>query len=88
MKLTDEQIESSLVALRRRPPVRMRRRAGSSTHDVPLLAADVQLLLRDVPAVRADVVDRVRLRMSEGQAPTDAEVARHLVGRLVCERLR
>jgi hypothetical protein len=83
MQPTDHQVEQSLAALRR---------AGTDA----ATAAGVRLdlpeglleLLRSSPPIRLDRMADAKMRLVGGRQPTDDDLARRLVGRLVCDRLR
>ena len=84
MQPTDHQVERSLEALRHDewgPDAR----AAAPDADVPegLLA-----LLDSSPSVRLDRMVDAKMRLAGGRGPSDDDLARRLVGRLVCDRLR
>jgi len=82
MRVDERQVERCLAALRAakvdRDPVRPRPRP------VPDGLLD---RLTAAPDVRLDVVRRAGARLAAGKHPSSAALARHVVGRLVCERL-
>ena len=83
MQLTEHEVGQSLRALRTRmAPVRP---AGRHLHGVPDHVGDV---IRRQPAIRPGVVDAARARLADAGCPSDDDLARFVVGRLVCDRLR
>ena len=87
MLLTDQEVGQSLRALRSRtaPAGRPGRRPARGLHRVP---DDVGDAIRRQPRVRPGVVDAARARLADTGCPSDADLARFVVGRLVCDRLR
>jgi hypothetical protein len=87
MQLTEDQVERTLAALREHDP-----RGTPVDDDVVVreerVPAEVVERLARTPAVRAAAVDRAKRRLATGTCPSPDEVARSLVGRLVCDRLR
>ncbi len=85
MKLSESQIRTSLRALRDEPSV-------EPTVPVPLsielLTAEVLEHQAELPRVRVERVAAVRARMEAGRSPSSDDLARKMVGRLVCDRLR
>ena len=83
MQPTDRQVERSLEALRSGGDDRA---AATAIHvDVPEGLLD---LLHSSPPVRLDRMANAKMRRVGGRQPTDDDLARRLVGRLVCDRLR
>lgn len=88
MRVSDDQVERSLAALRE-ADVAAAGVPGGAVGEAPRgLPNDLLDALLAVPRVRAEAVARVRSKLSSGPAPTADDVARKLVGRLVCDRLR
>ena len=87
MQLTDQEVGQSLRALRSRTTLggRVGRRQGRRLHRVPDNVGDA---IRLQPSVRPGVVDAARARLAHDGCPSDADLARFVVGRLVCDRLR
>ena len=83
MRVDERQVERCLAALRAakadRHPDRPRPR---------LVPAGLLDRLRAVPDIRDDAVRRAGARLAAGKQPSSVVLARHVVGRLVCERLR
>ncbi len=88
MQPTQVQVERSLEALR-----------GGYTEAPAPVAADPERRIEDVPAavfevlaesppVRVDRLEQARQRLEAGEQPTADDLARRMVGRLVCDRLR
>lgn len=83
MQPTDHQVEQSLEALRRADP------RGVVTAGIPFdLPEGLLELLRASPPIRLDRMADAKMRLVGGRQPTDDDLARRLVGRLVCDRLR
>ncbi len=85
MRLSDAQIRTTLRELRDHEPDARRRTVPLS---IELLSAEVLAHLAELPTVRADRVAAGRARLVDGHAPSSDDLARKLVGRLVCDRLR
>jgi hypothetical protein len=88
MQPTQVQVERSLEALR-----------GGNTEAPAPVAADPERRIEDVPTavfevlaesppVRVDRLEQARQRLEAGEQPTADDLARRMVGRLVCDRLR
>jgi hypothetical protein len=84
MQPTDQQVERSLAALRGAHGEHGSR-AASIYIDVPEGVFD---LLLASPPLRLDRMAEAMRRLAGGPQPTDDDLARRLVGRLVCDRLR
>ena len=84
MQPTEQQVQRSLAALRAtggEPATR-----GAAIYvDVPDGVLD---LLLASPPLRLDRMAEAMRRLVGGQQPSDDDLARRLVGRLVCDRLR
>ena len=80
MQPTDLQVERSLQAWQLAPLV----------DELALVKAAAGLLdrLLEAPPVRLDRLAEARSRLANGAQPSDDDLARRLVGRLVCDRLR
>ena len=87
MQLTEHEVGQSLRALRSRtgPGGPARLRPGRRLHRVPDHVGDV---IRRQPSIRPGVVDAARARLAYTGCPSDDDIARFVVGRLVCDRLR
>lgn len=89
MQPTNEQVERSLAALRSGDPrtdrAPRRQLAHAGARSVP---GEIEQALRDVPAVRSDLVAKARERLESGDQPTAQELADRILGRFVCDRLR
>lgn len=84
MQPTEQQVQRSLAALRAAGTERTAR--GSTIYvDVPDGLLD---LLLSSPPLRLDRMAEAMRRLAGGQQPSDDDLARRLVGRLVCDRLR
>jgi hypothetical protein len=89
MQPTNEQVERSLAALRSESPVTDRAPRRELAHaGAPSVPGEVEHVLRSVPAVRSDRVERARERLESGDQPTAQELADRILGRFVCDRLR
>jgi hypothetical protein len=84
MQPTDTQVERSLEALRDSGE------AGGG--EPPAIHVEVPEglldLLESSPPVRLDRMADAKMRLVGGRQPTDDDLARRLVGRMVCDRLR
>ena len=86
MLLSDQEVGQSLRALRSRTaPGVAGHPGGRHLYRVPAQVGDV---IRRQPTVRPDFVDAARSRLEDGWCPSDADLAKVVVGRLVCDRLR
>lgn len=85
MQPTEIQVERSLQALQTEPETGV---AGASGPDAPDLPAGLVELLATAPAVRLDRVVDARMRMEAEDQPSAEDLARRVVGRMVCDRLR
>jgi hypothetical protein len=83
MQPTQTQVERSLEALR--TPVDATMASANPSPDIPDSLLDA---LRGAPAVRADRLEQARQRLAAGEQPSADDLARRMVGRLVCDRLR
>jgi hypothetical protein len=86
MQLTELQVERSLEALRSAPE--QPDGGGCPPGDRGEVPTGLVPLLVGAPAVRADRLAEVRRRLATGEEPTPEAVARRIVGRFVCDRLR
>jgi hypothetical protein len=86
MQLTELQVERSLEALRE--PRSQRRESAPDVRIHGEVPVEVLRWLVDQPAVRADRLEEVRRRLATGAAPSAEALARRIVGRFVCDRLR
>ena len=87
MQLTEQEVGQSLRALRTRmgPGGPAGRRPGRRLYRVPDRVGEV---IRCQPAIRPGVVDAAKARLADTGCPSDDDLARFVVGRLVCDRLR
>jgi hypothetical protein len=83
MQPTQIQVERSLEALR--SPVDA---AMTPVHPSPDVLAALLDAVRGTPAVRLDRLEQARRRLAAGEQPSADDLARRMVGRLVCDRLR
>jgi hypothetical protein len=91
MQPTELQVERSLQALQRAPLVdELALVAGGAGLDPVDDEVPDGLLdrLLEAPPVRLDRLAEARTRLANGAQPSDDDLARRLVGRLVCDRLR
>ncbi len=84
MQVDERQVERSLAALRAEASMG-RRPARPRPRPVPTGLLE---RMTAAPELRLDAVRRARDRIDRGDQPSAAVLARHVVGRLVCERLR
>lgn len=89
MQVTETQVQRSLEALR----------ADDDAEVSPVQAEPVDAHRSDVPAglveqltesppIRSDRFEEARRRLETGEQPSAEDLAQHMVGRLVCDRLR
>jgi hypothetical protein len=83
MQVTEIQVQRSLQALEATGVD-----AGVALHDLSELPDGLLDLLREAPPIRLDRMADAKMRLAAGDHPTDDDLARRLVGRLVCDRLR
>jgi hypothetical protein len=91
MQPTDLQVERSLQALQASPTVDQRLFAEAGARETPVVDEVPPGLLDrllQAPPVRLDRLAEARSRLANGTQPSDDDLARRLVGRLVCDRLR
>lgn len=84
MQPTDVQVERSLEALRTGDVAPV----GSGGAVVAEVPDAVHEVLASAPEVRSERLEAARRRLDGGVVPTDEELARRMVGRIVCDRLR
>lgn len=88
MQPTEQQVQRSLEALATGAPTLIEVAldgAGTARHDLPAGLAEC---LETLPPVRPDRLEEARRRLEDGDQPTDDDLARRMVGRIVCDRLR
>lgn len=85
MQPTEIQVERSLQALQSETEVGAAHGHGSGEGDLPVGLVE---LLAEAPAVRLDRVVDARMRMESEEQPSADDLARRVVGRIVCDRLR
>lgn len=88
MQPTQIQVERSLEALRGG----MSRASDQGTSPVERRIDDVPAavfeILDEAPSIRLDRLEQARRRLEAGEQPSADDLARRMVGRLVCDRLR
>jgi hypothetical protein len=84
MRVDERQVERSLAALRAEKAAG-RHAARPRPWAVP---SGLVERLTAAPDLRHDLIRRARAQLDDGDQPSPAALARHVVGRLVCERLR
>ena len=83
MRVDEQQVERCLAALRAAPDL-----AHDPARPRPRPVPDGLLdRLAAAPDIRLDAVRHAGARLAAGDQPSSAALARHVVGRLVCERL-
>lgn len=83
MQPTDKQAQLSLDALLATPP------CGCGAHgDCDEFPAGLVRRLCEAPSIRPDRLAAARRRLAAGDRPSDEALARRMVARLVCDRLR
>jgi len=87
MQPTDKQAQLSLDALLAEPTFSSDPEVHVCTCADEFPAGLVRWLC-DAPAVRPDRLAAARRRLAAGDRPTDEALARRMVARLVCDRLR
>jgi len=92
MQPTETQVQRSLEALRETPGSGDDHPGADSASVGRRLVEEVPRAvlerLRDEPAVRPERLAEARQRLAAGDVPSDEALARRMVGRLVCDRLR
>jgi CRISPR/Cas system-associated protein Csm6 len=88
MQFTDEQVYRSLEALRSDALSSRRDGEGVALAEGSLVPDGLRTLVEATPAVRSAEVARVRRALEAGDDISSEMLARAVVGRLVCDRLR
>ncbi len=85
MQPTEIQVQRSLQALQTEAEDGAAGGSGTGAGELP---AGLVELLATAPAVRLDRVLDARMRMEAEEQPSADDLARRVVGRMVCDRLR
>lgn len=83
VQITEQAVEEALSALRAsHPPVIGPKHPRMRSAPMPAIEG-----ARRAPTLRMEEIDRARKWLGEGRSRDGAELARAVVGRLVCERV-
>jgi len=87
MQVSELQVQRSLFALNHVGPASSADEPGSRDRTDACPDGLIERLTGS-PAIRADRLAEARKRLEEGDHPSADDLARRMVGRLVCDRLR